>query len=418
MKTRNPLVLSLILVALVAPASAQRYLVTSRTPAELNILDLQAGVILEEPFADLGGLGIDDPFDSALVGTEVWLAARNGIFRFDQASQTLIGSIPATPQTQARGIHAVSDGAWVAQVSQLIKYDLAGNQVAAWVAPSGTDVFDVLGAGGELLVGASVGALPAILRFDLAGIPLGPFLDQASLPLGSGSLDSGQLSIRPSTQTYLLADGGRVFEVDAQGLVIETYNPGVLESAALELRDGRILVADLDGLRIMYPSFPDDFGSLIPFYDGEWSSFTYYDSGSPNYLRICPGVVHSGGEAARLNVLGGASLADGSLVMDATGGPAGEFSIVLYGQAGPPQPFGGGTLCIAPGGLGILRTQSVQAFNSFGVRFMDPIEFGQDFDPQAPITFGSTWAFQLAYRDGGSGIGAFNASDALTVTIF
>ncbi|MEZ5973961.1 MAG: hypothetical protein R3E96_03695 [Planctomycetota bacterium] len=124
------------------------------------------------------------------------------------------------------------------------------------------------------------------------------------------------------------------------------------------------------------------------------------------------------------------------LHLDAVGGPIGDFRYFLVGDtanASNPVVLGDGLLCLDVAGGGILGRYNVVggALNSIGVfdgdgRLVNAAGTslaGVGYDvpavlplPGSPaITAGSTWHFQLWYRDSGAGAGHSNLSNGLSV---
>jgi YVTN family beta-propeller protein len=133
---------------------------------------------------------------------------------------------------------------------------------------------------------------------------------------------------------------------------------------------------------------------------------------------FCPAEPNSLGVAVSLSVRGSASISTGDFVLAASGGPPGELGLFFYGPAAqPPLPFGDGLVCVGPGRLGLFRLPPGQAFDAAAA-----LEHALDFDVEpagwgpGKIEPGSTWHFQLSYRDLASPGAGFNASEALRVT--
>lgn len=415
--TYSKLITTLTLtVGLADFALAQRMLLTSQDPPSIDLVDLQVGVLIQEDFLPSTAVGMQEPRDSAMVGGQIWISDQTGIYRFDASSLTLLDFQALSGIDQSRGIIGDSTGAWVAQTASLVRYDLGGNVVSTTPSPPSTTLVDVIELGGELLVSSLVGGESEVLRYSLSGTFLGVFASAATFPPPASSTSRGQLSVRPSTGTILLVDGIRIFELDTQGLLLQTINPSIFETAAVELPDGRFLIADALGLTLSEEDgtiFP---GDRIEQFDSRFGAFSFFDAGAPEFSRFCPANTNSTGQATQISALGNTQTDSGELFLEGIFGPANEVSLVVYGAPGAPFGFGDGLLCLSPISPGIQRTNSLQAFDFQGQRKDSPLSYATDFAAGVPILAGSSWAFQLVYRDTASGAGAFNASDAILLT--
>jgi hypothetical protein len=120
--------------------------------------------------------------------------------------------------------------------------------------------------------------------------------------------------------------------------------------------------------------------------------------------------------------------------LEATGGPASEFGYFLVSATAldPGIPVSTGRLCLgAPIGRYTVNAtgsgmNSIGQFDGSGVfqNLAGTSSVGSGFDvpaalpdpPAGVISAGSTWNFQLWYRDGGAGPGSSNFSDGISVT--
>lgn len=151
------------------------------------------------------------------------------------------------------------------------------------------------------------------------------------------------------------------------------------------------------------------------------SSFALTQASTPVCCALesfCPAEPNSLGVAVSLSLLGSASIAADDFVLAAVGGPPGELGLFFYGPAEqPPLPFGDGLVCVGPGRLGLFRLLPAQSFDAAAT-----LEHTLDFDAEpagagpGQIEPGSTWHFQLSYRDTASLAAGFNASSALRAT--
>lgn len=146
-------------------------------------------------------------------------------------------------------------------------------------------------------------------------------------------------------------------------------------------------------------------------------ALTYDPTYSPVPSVYCTAAPNSVGPGARIGWSGSQSLAAGDLTLLVDGAPPNEIAFFLYGPGADEAHFGDGFRCVAANGVGIFRLLPVGATDGVG-RFARRI--GSDLVPSTPrpgtIEAGSTWHFQLWYRDPAGPLGnGFNLSDALAV---
>ncbi len=137
------------------------------------------------------------------------------------------------------------------------------------------------------------------------------------------------------------------------------------------------------------------------------ASYTACNGGIDSYCTTSPNSVGSG---AVITATGSTSIALNDLVLEANGAAPGVFGVFFYGDAQAAAPTGDGVRCVG----GNLFRLGVSQSDLFG-RFFLPLDVTMPQSPAAMITAGSTWNFQLFYRDvvpAGSGL---NFSDAITV---
>ena len=135
-------------------------------------------------------------------------------------------------------------------------------------------------------------------------------------------------------------------------------------------------------------------------------------------VTFCPAVPHSLGFGTLLEGLGSSSIASSSFKLASSGGIPGQLHIYYYGPEAASVPFGDGTRCVGPGGLGVFRLLPARPYSAAGTdeRALDftlpPAGGGPGW-----IQPGSTWYFQDWYRDpfhpAGTG---HNLSNGLQVT--
>lgn len=149
-----------------------------------------------------------------------------------------------------------------------------------------------------------------------------------------------------------------------------------------------------------------------------------------------PAQTNTSGAAATLLGMRRLSAAGDLLHLEVLGGPPGEFGFLILSAATAPSiPISQGNLCLslaAPNQLGYYRsgveTNSIGRFSPAG-QWMNLAGNGNgtlgtgyilpDANPipgQPPIMAGSTWHFQVWYRDTPFGVGNSNMSTGLSVT--
>ncbi|TDJ66242.1 MAG: hypothetical protein E2O39_16840, partial [Planctomycetota bacterium] len=122
----------------------------------------------------------------------------------------------------------------------------------------------------------------------------------------------------------------------------------------------------------------------------------------------CPPAPNSVGRGAEIGLSGSSSVAANDLVLDAGPCPPGRFGAFFYGPDRAAVPFGDGWLCVG-GGIHRLPTVIVDGLGT-AIQALDLTA-----RPDV-ITPGSTWSFQLWYRDpGGPGGTGFNLSSAVVI---
>jgi hypothetical protein len=130
------------------------------------------------------------------------------------------------------------------------------------------------------------------------------------------------------------------------------------------------------------------------------------DVGTP----YCTSTKNSTGERAHVRAFGSPVVADDDLTLVATDLPPGKAAVFLFGAAKAQTPFGDGSLCIAPP---LMRIPPSVAAGLDGTATL-ALEL-----KQAPLAGqvvpGTTWNFQLVFRDKTGGPAGFNLTDGLSI---
>jgi hypothetical protein len=142
-------------------------------------------------------------------------------------------------------------------------------------------------------------------------------------------------------------------------------------------------------------------------------------NGCDNSTTYCDGFANSVGDGSSIGFTGSTSIAADDFTVTSSGNPASQFGTFFYGPAEIFLPAGDGMRCVGSGATGVFRLDPSSFSDPMG-SFQRPVDFGAlpagGFGAGA-ITAGSTWKFQLWYRDPtGPGGAFFNYSDAMSVT--
>ncbi len=138
----------------------------------------------------------------------------------------------------------------------------------------------------------------------------------------------------------------------------------------------------------------------------------------PTPRNYCTSAPNSAGSGAIISYEGWASLSHNDFLLVTTGVVPSTYGFYYYGPKPIEMPFGHGYRCVGvAGGIGVFRLLPATLSTAAGV-LGRPLDFTQpplSSGPGAP-TAGSTWYFQLWYRDVAAGGPQFNLSDGLGVT--
>lgn len=183
-----------------------------------------------------------------------------------------------------------------------------------------------------------------------------------------------------------------------------------------------IAVFDLASGATLFEHSPTPVNVWYPWCDGVAVSdakavaFGYWDASKgwidivdmqPLATEYCVGAPNSAGPGAHADAGGTTSVAGNDLVLLASGGPPLAKGGFFFGTTATQLPFGDGFLCVT-GALHGLQTIDLNAAGA-GAQAFDHAAF------PGVITAGSTWRFQLLYRDRASTGAGFNGSQALAI---
>lgn len=139
-----------------------------------------------------------------------------------------------------------------------------------------------------------------------------------------------------------------------------------------------------------------------------------YESGAQgcgSVTTYCTAAPNSTGLAAVLSTsVGSTSVAANNFSLSCSQMPLAQFALAFYSTAEANSPFGNGTLCVSPQ----YRVNPPQPTLGTGT-IVAPVDLANPPEPAAQITAGSTWNFQVWYRDSAMGVGS-NLSNPIKVT--
>jgi len=129
--------------------------------------------------------------------------------------------------------------------------------------------------------------------------------------------------------------------------------------------------------------------------------------------NYCPLTPNSAGPGTSMSASGSDSFAANNLVIEASGGPAGQPGVFYYGPAQIQVPFGEGNRCVG-GSVVRLWPPSIADGTGFTSRVVDNTHPAIAGSP-SPIVAGGTMNFQYWHRDPMGGGTGFNLSDAISI---
>ena len=220
--------------------------------------------------------------------------------------------------------------------------------------------------------------------------------------------DGAELFCFDEPNTPLLQQRVLGLRVDGSGAEVWSGAPVVL-SSILSPKDDLEVVVDGSGVaRAVWHDERTDAGDIYA-QDANVDG-TLGPNATCGGTTYCVGAPNSAGPGASIGWSGSTSLAQNDFVLLATGAPAFKTALFVYGSAQVQVPLGDGFRCIAGAVKRVLPAGTTDGAGSFS-RHLDftqpPANAGS-----GQILPGSTWNFQLYYRDpqgpGGSGINLSN----------
>ncbi|WP_145205553.1 hypothetical protein [Planctomycetes bacterium Poly30] len=395
-----------LVVAAAAPALAQRVMVPHNYPgAQVALVNIRAGALVRGDWIDVQATGIPTPGnnvlrDAELVGDEIWVASPFWIYRYEaRGERNFISSFSV--HDPVRSIEAQS----AAQNHRVV---ITTNEGLRFYTPDGTylgDV-DVDGTSDTLeLEGSMLVALQdrnRIDRYTLDGQRISTFAGP-SVPTSLGLLSEPLQLSRRRNGNILVCGAVRIYEFTAQGDFVGEYDVGPFEGGVIESLSGRLFVP-LQNSVALYDELTDQSTLIGGLYFGQGRRVGYFDDGSRAVLQpgewasdvVCRGAEHSGGDRARVGILGSPDLSEESLALFVDRTPPFAQSRLMMSRVQEFLPAGPvGNLCLDRNTL--LFVGNAQQSDSRG-RAVFQIVRG----PQVAIQLGagSTWLAQTLFRDG------------------
>ncbi|MDP6410798.1 MAG: SUMF1/EgtB/PvdO family nonheme iron enzyme [Planctomycetota bacterium] len=127
----------------------------------------------------------------------------------------------------------------------------------------------------------------------------------------------------------------------------------------------------------------------------------------------CTAGVNSTGVGALMSASGTADVPLNDLVLQAEFLPPNRVGLFFQGAGQTSRPMGNGTLCVAPGDVGMFRLGAILPTGSGAMSLA--VDYEAQTVPEARITAGSTWYFQAWYRDPNAGGANFNLTDGYEI---
>jgi len=152
-------------------------------------------------------------------------------------------------------------------------------------------------------------------------------------------------------------------------------------------------------------------------------SLSFGAGGSVNYelvyeyenlvIPYCTATPNSTGVSATIDVDGGLSVSANTTLLVGADLPPSQTAVFIYGDTPAQTPFGDGFLCLSLP-AGIVRLWPPATISPSG-QLVRPLVYTQ-LPSQGQITPGSTWNFQLYYRDPFAAMSGFNLTPGLELT--
>ncbi len=201
--------------------------------------------------------------------------------------------------------------------------------------------------------------------------------------------------------------------LEPNGAVVGVADGGPLELVAIETGGGMLLVPSAYGLGLVDPDTLEYFSRnpSVAASTGKWYSRSYPAPATTQSGRTCTTTLNSTGQAGRLHLLASPELSDQKLSLIGTDLPRNTFCLSFFSQHTQDVAHGDGRLCLSPLGSTLRRGPVAPTSADGSTR--------TDFDFQSPglgsgFTAGTTWHFQILFRD--TGPSGFSGTDSVYLT--
>lgn len=388
------------------------YAVTSTAPGEpstLTRIEVDAGAVMLSDTVALNATtpgGVATVNDVEFVAAELWAATSEGLIRYDAATVTFLDRRLSNDFIQA--IVPTPSGAVLFSQLEVIIVDAQGSEIARWPVEMTTDA--IAFQGGYLAVQSErVYRLDARFRrtseFGADAFGIAAANNTGYFPWRLRELRDGRIAV-----TAVLS----VAIIEPSGITQNVFNPGQFEWAAVETSSGLLFVPAASFTTLMDPDTGERFGvngAMDMLRDAKITAAPLPMSTVSG--RRCPASPNSVGAGAAIDILASDNVMDGSLSLVVTGLPAASTGLTIWGAAAPSTTLGDGSLCIQAALPGLIRGP-LTASSSGGTSI---VRLGfQSPASGSTILAGTSWTFQMIYRDFAAGGAQFNTSDAVFMT--
>ncbi|MEM6570211.1 MAG: hypothetical protein AAF957_17505 [Planctomycetota bacterium] len=139
------------------------------------------------------------------------------------------------------------------------------------------------------------------------------------------------------------------------------------------------------------------------------------ESSVPPPVRYCTTNPNSTGQAARIDISGSTRISNNDLLLLTSGMPNSSFGYYFFGDQQTQTPLSGSMGILCATGTGVFRLPPVQSDSLFGQAFY-AVDYTDGSTGAVNITAGSTWNFQMWFRDSVGGAATSNTTDALQLS--
>ena len=260
-----------------------------------------------------------------------------------------------------------------------------------------------------------------VKRFDgTSGVFLGNLIGPAQ-----GLRNPRAVVFHPDGSIYVTSEGtDQVYRCDIAGggtclpLVFDDPNTTPDETGGLDrptgidfASDGNLAVASLNTNEVLKYRRGDGLflGVLVTAGSGGNDLPTHLLF-RPAVTKYCDPAPNSAGAGAQLSARGWTSLTRNELELIASYGPSNQPALFYFGRQAVRLPFGNGFRCV----IGSVRRLPMSQLDGSG-SLRQRIDLDAVSPPRGPIRAGTSWNFQLWFRDPAGGGAGFNTSDGLGV---